>query len=58
MGHQTKVRELLAKEENCKHPPDRLFSWMAKDSTGEYLCIGCCECGKTWENPFKKGKIS
>jgi len=27
----------------CKHPPERLFSWFAWDGT---LCIGCCDCGE------------
>jgi hypothetical protein len=54
MGHITQAKELLAREETCKHPPERLFSWMAEDCTGKYLCIGCCECGKTWEKLFPK----
>lgn len=31
----------------CKHPPDRLFSWFAKDARYEkpILCVCCCECG-------------
>lgn len=29
--------------DNCKHPPQRLFSWLTYDNT---LCIGCCDCGE------------
>jgi len=29
-------------ETGCKHPPKRLYSWIAADGT---LCVGCCECG-------------
>ncbi len=25
----------------CKHPPTRLYSWLADD----VLCVGCCDCG-------------
>ena len=27
----------------CKHPPERLYSWYAYDET---LVVCCCECGK------------
>jgi len=27
---------------DCKHPPERLFSWYAFDGT---LCVCCCVCG-------------
>lgn len=32
----------------CPHPPQRLWSWFARDDThrrGEVLCVGCCDCG-------------
>lgn len=32
----------------CKHPPDRLWAWMARDDTvpgGELFCVTCCVCG-------------
>ncbi len=31
----------------CKHPPHRLYSWVALDLDGKQtiLCVGCCECG-------------
>ena len=27
----------------CTHPPTRLFTWFAYDST---LCVACCDCGE------------
>lgn len=45
----------------CKHPPDRLFAWYARDDrvvrkhpdrgakSGQVLCIACCECGEVLE---------
>jgi hypothetical protein len=26
----------------CKHPPARVYAWLAFDDT---LCAGCCDCG-------------
>ena len=40
------------KEEECKHPPKRLYAWYAYDNT---LCIGCCECGKALKGGLPDG---
>lgn len=34
-------------EKICKHPPERLYAWYARDDRiGRVLCVCCCECGK------------
>ena len=37
------IREAAKYVSDCKHPPERLYSWTAGDST---LCVGCCVCGE------------
>ena len=37
------------KDNKCKHPPARYYSWFAYNyRTGkkDILCIGCCDCGE------------
>ena len=32
----------------CKHPPVRLYAWLAynyETEKNDILCVGCCECG-------------
>lgn len=32
----------------CQHPPERLYTWFARDDTmagGQALCVACCDCG-------------
>jgi len=37
----------ISDPEDCKHPCNRQYSWLAMREDGEYclLEIGCCECG-------------
>jgi len=36
----------MTKQDECSHPPSRLYSWYALHLGGRILCIACCECGK------------
>lgn len=32
----------------CQHPPERYYSWYARDDRaprGRVLCVVCCDCG-------------
>ena len=32
----------------CVHPPERLYTWFARDDrlpSGMTVCVGCCQCG-------------
>lgn len=34
-----------AYQDICKHSPERLYSWFAKDCGEDVLCVACCDCG-------------
>ena len=37
------MKNIGISQEECKHPPERVFSWFSSDGT---FCAGCCDCGK------------
>lgn len=40
--HTKRPRGLYKKPPVCKHPPARIYAWIAYDGT---FCAGCCDCG-------------
>ena len=36
------------KPQTCTHPPEKLYTWFARDDnqpSGMMVCVGCCQCG-------------
>lgn len=47
----------------CKHPPSRCYAWIVPEIHNEphgprVLCVGCCDCGATWERPHRRSLIA
>jgi len=45
----TRHASLGKRKRECKHPPERVYCWAARDDRvpgGRVMCAACCDCGK------------
>ena len=38
--------------ELCLHPVLRQYGWVIDDPGEPVLCVGCCDCGRSWVKPL------